>query len=1056
MIFCKKIKIRTLNFIVAVLLTASVLYSTVAGMYGVLADEADTSSEPVETYNAFDAVKAQQDAGSPGDWRHYDDSFWIYEEKQSDGTWKTPSDLQKGDNMWGVPGEIQTALPNMYYYWNKSAGRFLIFATNKGRVILSCQKNSGVTPALTFIAPKTGKINIYDPENGKFGAASVDSPFYTLNDPNEKIGMAIYKNSEKIWPDDNMSGVKDGLYILSHEGEQSIAFPKISDVAITTGDRIRIVFEPIENNYGYVALAPQVDYLQVAPSYPATQSISDMCEAGVVSKNSAWIYTPKNVEFDSEDGMYKPVGDWLTPELTLGKSDNETVNAYLPKQMNIPGKQNGLAVAGGKVYTFVGSETGYAPAVTFNAPLSGTIKISDPIGTGIGSAGTDDPFWTLHEPKKVGVAIYKNDEKLWPSDEEYHVLNGNDWSSGTLVPGNLKVDFPDLGEMRVEKGDKIRIMMIPLTLRWGYFTLSPTVDYTAVDENQPEIQEEITFSGEKAVESAVTVGGFDNLDWFLEYKPCFPDENGENLPKGKWIKPSLTVGKMTDNSINNLVPDWLILEGTRIGVANYNKSVLLSAGEVGLDCAVSLTFEAPKTGKIDLKDPSGGTFGTAGVSNPFWTLNEASKIAGLVIYKNDEKIWPQDKDYYRLQGQWEDGGYNYSYEYSTLFPSLKNIDVEAGDKLRMVVIPIKNNWLYVRLAPQVIYKEIDMDSQKPADVVMEEPIASYKATDSFKKAISEQSFENSVWKLQGIFNEESDAAFPPLELGRIINDSMYIFKTFTFNGTVFNMQSCNLANTNLSVGISSSGRLFLPMYASATFIGRISPTLTFTVPDTGIIRLHGDDSNPGIVACSQGGPTYTLQNKFDPDESTTIRMFVYKNNKQVWPLGNENNVLTVNRRSIEFPDLNLQVYSGDSIRLIFDTTGGWEFATVCPVVDYLSYNNKIRPADDNPEWTHGKKADSDIVWDDFDPVVDDDPADDSIDYTQNNYEENNSESNTDTEIPTVSSTKKYKKIIRKKLKRDGNNTVLAVVLSVIGVLLISGGAVTFLFIRKKHKRRRVS
>lgn len=1056
--FSKKIGKHTFNSIVTFLLTASVLYSTVAGMYGVFADETGTAvNQEKESYNAYTAVKAQQSAGSPGDWRVYNDTNWIYEEKNAEGIWSTPSELKKGNNMWGVPGEIQTALPDMYYYWNFSAGRYLSFATNGGRVIMSCQDNSDVTPALTFIVPKTGTINLYDPAGGDFGAASVQAPFWTLNNPNEKIGVAIYKNDEKIWPENNAAGVEDGLFILSHEGKQTIAFPEITDLKVTTGDRIRILFEPLKNDYGYVALAPQVDYTQTAPSYSAAQSVAEMCNAGNVSKDSAWIYTPKNVKFNPESGMYEPIGDWLNPELAIGRSDNESVNAFLQKQMNIPGKQNGLATADGKVYTFVGNGTGYAPAVTFNAPLSGTIKMSDPMGVGIGSAGTGNPFWTLHEPKKVGVVIYKNDEKIWPADKEYYVLNGNDWSSGSLVEGNICVNFPELGEMRVEKGDNVRIMMIPLTLDWGYFALSPTVDYTDVDAVQPEIKEDIKYSGEKAVDDAIDNGGFNGTDWYLECKACYANESAENLPDGKWVKPTLVPGEMTDNAINNLVPNWLKVNGTTIGVSSYNKAVLLSTGSSGVNLAVSLTFEAPKSGKIDLNDPAGGSFGTASIANPFWTLNESTKVAGLVIYKNDEKLWPQDKEYYRLQGQWDAdiGGYNYDYEPSTLFPSLKNIEIKAGDKLRMVVIPIKNTWHYIRLAPQVNYREIDMDSQKPTVTDEEKPLATYRANDALKKAISDKNCENSVWKLQGIFNEESDAAFPPLELGRIINDGMYIYKPFNYNGTTFGIESCNLANTSLSVGVDMSGKLLLPACSNAEHIGRISPTLTFTAPKTGVIRLHGDDFNPGIVGCSQYGPYYTMQKTFDPDESTTIRMFIYKNNKQIWPAGKDDNVLTTNRRNMKFPDINLQVYKGDSIRLIFDTTGGWEFVKISPIVDYLHYNIKVRPSDDNPVWSYGKKTDSEIVWEDFDFTTDDSDGN-IISNETNNITENNDFVAED-EKPTVTSGKKIKKIIRKKLRKNGgSNATLAVVLSTIGILLIVGGTVTFFYFRKKFTRRRES
>ena len=198
-----------------------------------------------------------------------------------------------------------------------------------------------------------------------------------------------------------------------------------------------------------------------------------------------------------------------------------------------------------------------------------------------------------------------------------------------------------------------------------------------------------------------------------------------------------------------------------------------------------------------------------------------------------------------------------------------------------------------------------------------------------------------------------------------------------------------------------------------------------------------------------------MQKTFDPDESTTIRMFIYKNNKQIWPGGNDDNVLTTNRRNMKFPDINLQVYKGDSIRLIFDTTGSWEFVKISPIVDYLQYNTKVRPSDDNPVWSYGKKTDSEIVWEDFD-FTNDDLDGDIISDETNNITENNDFVAEDEE-PTVTSGKKIKKIIRKKLKMNGgSNATLAVVLSTIGILLIIGGTVTFLYFRKKLTRRRES
>ena len=95
------------------------------------------------------------------------------------------------------------------------------------------------------------------------------------------------------------------------------------------------------------------------------------------------------------------------------------------------------------------------------------------------------------------------------------------------------------------------------------------------------------------------------------------------------------------------------------------------------------------------------------------------------------------------------------------------------------------------------------------------------------------------------------------------------------------------------------------------------------------------------------------------------------------------------------------------------------------------------------------------MWEDFD-FTNDDLDGDIISDETNNITENNDFVAEDEE-PTVTSGKKIKKIIRKKLKMNGgSNATLAVVLSTIGILLIIGGTVSFLYFRKKLTRRRES
>ena len=1038
----ENLKRRGFYSIMSVILLLCILLSTAAGMFSASADTEDAGASALPQYNAYEAAKAQ--TAREGFEPYFDDENWSVEMRSpDDGKWYSAGDFKK--STWQIDGNYVEAMPDLFSYWDSIAGKKSVFSVYGDKLVMECAGGNSA-PTLTFTAPESGTVKLYDPNGGKIGA---EADFWTLNDEGEKIGTAIYKNNEKLWPADS------DYYLLENGGEISVDFPELSDIKVDTGDKLRIVFMPINNNFGCVFLAPQVDYTETDETirYNAYKSVAaqeEAAEAWRFYDDAVWKYGTAD-GWNTENGISAENLIWDEPAMRTEGGWNSQGGALdsIFHYSNWNDSCNSLATYQKKV---VLSANGVkASTFNFTAPYTGKVRLYDPNGGAIGAASISPPFWTLdNADEKYGLAIFHNDEKIWPSDGE-----NTEGGFYILTAQNPETDFPDLTDISVSAGDKLRIVIAPISNpeSFAYFSFAPQVDYS---ETAP------SYYAVNAVETAVENGSFDGTNWYLEGVPCYSDGNGASLPGDQWLKLPLTAGSMLDNGINSTVPNWLMFEGTTVGAAVYNKSVLLSPGESGVPYAVSLTFEAPKDGTVEIADPAGGTFGSAGVGGPFWTLNESTKVAGIAIYKNDEKLWPQDKDYYELQGKWdfEIDGYNDAYEHETDFPTLSDIEVKAGDKLRMLVIPIKTTWHYIRLAPQISYTSIDMESQKPATEEQEKPLAVYSASDALKKAFEAKELTNSPWKVQGIYQEESDAAFPPMEFGRIVNDGMYILKGFSYDGTAFGMDSFNIADTSLSLAVDGTNRLLIPAYGYANNIGRLYPAITFSVPKTGVIRLHGDDFNPGLAGCSEWGPYYTLQSKWDPDASTVIKMYIYKNNTQIWPTAaNENNMLTSQTRNIAFPDINLQVYEGDTLRIIFDSTGYWEFITLSPVVDYISYNNQKRPANDNPVWSFGKTADNDVEWEDFDPIESDDPiSDDAPVYTPvDNSDAYNTDITEETKTPGEQTTKRTKKIIRKMLKKsDGNNTVLIVVICVIGVLLLSAGVITFLVIRKKRSRRKES
>lgn len=209
-------------------------------------------------YNAYETVKSEEDRCNLTNYADYTSDRWIYEI----GTLSDEATIaleKKAFNKWYGSGDddLHRLLPNSFWNnWVASAGKMYAFGTYGNKVIMSAPTVKDLAVALTFVAPDTGTVKLYDPTGGNIGVASQYDPFYTLNDENEKIGLAIYKNNEKIWPEN------EEYYSLTYNNTE-IAFPEISGIKVTKDDMIRFVFRGIENNWGAVALSPQVEYTQL-------------------------------------------------------------------------------------------------------------------------------------------------------------------------------------------------------------------------------------------------------------------------------------------------------------------------------------------------------------------------------------------------------------------------------------------------------------------------------------------------------------------------------------------------------------------------------------------------------------------------------------------------------------------------------------------------------------------------------------------------------------------------------------------------------------------------
>lgn len=355
--------------------------------------------------------------------------------------------------------------------------------------LTSYMPNGYTASGLTFTAPKSGNIRLYDPDMGMVGPTSTGGPFWALNEEGKYARFAIYKNDEKIWP------YNADYYELNHyidgTNNHQVGFPDIN-LKVAEGDKIRIAF--FNGSCGYVSYNPQIDYVSGAnASYNAVDAVSAQENVAIdwrYYNENNWIYEESAISDQNDYNYFLPTGEWNAPAIRINNhwnSSSEYIRTAVPNMYYYwNGNSNngaGIGTLNGKIVMACQDYATKAPALTFVTPMSGKVKLYDPDG-GLMGAITPDTYTlngqynigedTIGITEKLGVAIFKNDEKIWPADGEidgYYVLSSD---------GSKNTEFPEL-YVDVTKGDKIRIAFAPLALDWGYVELNPQVDYVSID-----------------------------------------------------------------------------------------------------------------------------------------------------------------------------------------------------------------------------------------------------------------------------------------------------------------------------------------------------------------------------------------------------------------------------------------------------------------------------------------------------------------------------------------------------------------------------------------------
>lgn len=764
--------------------------------------------------------------------------------------------------------DVNATLTKMLSNWNVIGSNGEGLAVYNSKVVTYVGKGSKAShaSALGFVAPETGKIHI---KPTTFAALSAGKPFWSLQNAAETVGVIIYKNGKKIWPTDS------DYYTLTNT-TRSVTTPDIS-VEVASGDGIYFTFIPLTEGWGYFSLNPQITYQRIGAAV-----------------DYAWSYSEKDVALDETSGLWLPTGNWTQPELyhVAKISDDNRASGTFPNYLT-KGEKGNLGIGSyadqRDIITFI-DET-KVTGITYIAPKDGVVMIHDKDGTG----KIEGMYWGLSAGGnyKLGLAVYKNEEKIFPADDSF-------------ITTTKDIAFPVVSDISVKAGDKITFAIIPLggeSYTFAHF--SPQVTYQ-------------------------TLGAVANSVWSYSESATVTEEGtGYNVASGEWQE--LLVGRghfpSNDEKLRGeaYLKNWLYVSGTNNGIGVYDNKIISFMGKN----ATALTYTAPIAGNIHLYDPKGGSIGTAAKGDPFWMLDK--ETVGISIYQNNTKVWPADSNYYVLN----------SATSSVKFPDL-TLSVAAGDEIRVAIHPLMNcNWGYMLSgAPQVDYISATYSSAAAAVAYQETKDKHSQFVDtlwSYEEKSIEQTTVNVDGEDKTLFMPTGDWFAPAIFKGGYPNRDEAVRNAVP---NMFYIWQGGGADTDGSGLASYEGRV-------VTFVGsgnKAAPTLTYTAPLTGSVKISSDD----LIGRIDGRTFITLH------EDGMIGFAIYKNNEKIWPAegdigdfhvfngqvfdsatgtySDEGNV------HLEAPEIDIDVNVGDKIRFMFVAMEGysWGFMALDPHIQYTA------------------------------------------------------------------------------------------------------------------------
>ena len=599
----------------------------------------------------------------------------------------------------------------------------------KSGVMLAVTPSNNYT-SITYTAPKSGTVSLSDPTGSDIATVSeVGGVNAKAFNDGAHTTVAIYKNDEKIWP-------AVGDTVTLNINSPAVEFPTLDNISVSAGDKLRIVAKTSATHGTCVlALNPQIDYVEETVKVISSNAYEDLSAAlaedkGADSKNglansywsigtydgSSGIYTDcyesatiGDLKIQKNFGSYDMVTYSGVEAYRMGSGNNNCVYPYnIANSATITPRYRWDDSTNFPVsFTEKGVLLTGDASLKFTAPKDGYVKLYDPTGGKIVAVASINGqntycFDDNSTNKYANFTITKNGEKIWPTDKDSCLLNRDN--------NGPNVDFPEI-ETYLEEGDVITFNFVAGGANSNAFTLNPQVDYI---ETEADVAADALNAALEADKANGTKKFLNGTNWsFKQNGEIVSDVQIDTYKTSKNTDPYLNTAPYSAKKAYSPNPYWHtnltaydaddfeVFEGRCNGadvedyVCKLPESGIVFSTMIDVD-SVAFTYTAPKTGKINLYDPDGGyieAVKSIGSVNQTGSLDTSDKTATLAIYKNGEKIWPENA-----------AKYNFNYQNTYVeFPEVKGIDVNAGDTIEMVFEKSKTGPLSMALNPAVEY-----------------------------------------------------------------------------------------------------------------------------------------------------------------------------------------------------------------------------------------------------------------------------------------------------------------------------------------------------------------